>query len=167
MPHHGHSMERGLPVEQHEVSILEAAFHDHALIDLLLDDFIVISVVEVEALELFLPGLGVGDRNDDISDSILFGQLNDPFVIVLSDLLWDGELVGDNLRDAQLVHTKIGIGRDDGSGAKVDPLTHEILAKASLLALKSGANTLERLRGRFGFDFSCLFRVYDFSDFSH
>lgn len=65
MAHHAHSMQCGLPIEQHKVSILQAPLHNDSLIDLLSNLFFAVGEVEIERLELLLSAPGVSDRHND------------------------------------------------------------------------------------------------------
>ena len=53
------------------------------------------------------------------------------------DNLWECEVLGDGPGHPDLVDPQVGVGRDDGSGGKVDTFSHKISSDSSLLALSA------------------------------
>ncbi len=137
VPHHGHPVQRRLPVEQ-----------DHVPVDQLpLDD-----VVDLESLRHGL-GVGLGDPDPPavVADDVVgagdvrgllggLGSAGDQLAhlldVVLVHVHGHGELPGRDLRNTHFVDGEQGIGRDDGTGAEVDTLTGQVGPEASLLTLE-------------------------------
>lgn len=81
-----------------------------------------------------------GGRNrSDLVDSLILSRENSE-----RTSLWVGQRHGDALGNSDLVELKIGVSRDDSTGREVYTLAHEVTAEPTLLALESGANSLNR-----------------------
>jgi hypothetical protein len=83
-------MQCRLSIENHKVTVLQAAFHYHTGVDLLSDLFFSVRIIEVQSLEPFLPGLWVRGGSDDELDLVVSGKLDDFVDVVLGHFLWDG-----------------------------------------------------------------------------
>lgn len=93
MSHHGHSMQRGLSIEQNEITVLEAALNNDTGVDLLPDFLLGIREIKIKSLESLISRLGVGSGADDKLYLVRLGQLDDLLDVVLSNLLGDGQLL--------------------------------------------------------------------------
>jgi len=130
MAHHAHLVQRRLPVEDNEVAV------DHVPLD------------GVAALQVQVARLGVEAEVDAVAvvaDDVLgarvvVGAAADQLVHAVDveggDELWEGHVLGDGARHADLVDGQVGVGCDDGARAKVDALAHQVAAHSALLAWK-------------------------------
>lgn len=58
-------------------------------------------------------------------------------------MLWNGEVLGNTLRNAELIELENGVRGDDGTSRKVNSLAHEIASYTALFALQSRSDVLD------------------------
>jgi hypothetical protein len=149
--HHAHAVQRGLPVEQHDVAVLEVALHHGAGQHVQLR-----GQLRVLRGDLDAPPVGA----DDVVDprqvfaahaegglGAALDQLPGLLDVVRRDLDGHGQLAGRVDRHADLVDADVGVGADDGAGAEVDALPRQVAAEAAFLALEALAQGLEGATG--------------------
>ena len=131
-------MERGLAVEENDVTVDEVAVDDVTLVEV---DLIRVDVAQAEvraiALEVDVLRTRVARRSvADIAQETL--------AIVGIDRLREGQVHRDLLRHTELVEVDGRIGRDDRTGGEVHALAHEIATHTTGLRSEARLEGLER-----------------------
>ena len=138
VPHHTHLVEGGLPVEHHQVAVPDVPLH------------------LVAALQVQVGGLGVEPQVDPLArvpDDVLGpGVLRvapphqglHPVDVEGGDNLWEGQVLGHCSGHSHLVDPQVGVGRDDGPGAEIHTLAHQVTSDPALLPLQPRLDRLER-----------------------
>eukprot|EP00958_Prasinococcus_capsulatus_P026051 scaffold4543_cov350-Prasinococcus_capsulatus_cf.AAC.1 len=133
--HDGHLVQRGLPVEEHEVAVLQVALHLEAVLEAAVAGALV-QVAQVEAHAVLaddeagahLPVGGVRAHRHELLQAL---------DVVGGDRLRHGQVARDGPGHAHLVHRDVGVGRDHRARREVDALAHQVAADAPLLALEA------------------------------
>jgi len=136
--HDRHFMQRGLPVEEDHVAVLQVALHLVAHLQVLVG--LLDRVLEVESHPVVPDdeeragqvGRSVGD---ELLHALDVERRNDLRV---------GQRGRDGARHAHLLDREVGVGCDDGARREVDALPHQVAAHAPVLPLQPLGNRLER-----------------------
>ncbi len=137
MAHHAHSVQRGLPVEQDGIAVHHVSMDCVANIE---RKRRLVHVSERDGVAIFLlEYLGsrpvVRSREHEAVQEV---------AVALIDLHRFGDVLSDLHGDPEFLDGDVGIGRDDGTRAKVYALGHEVAAHASALAVEPVLDGLER-----------------------
>ena len=147
--HHGHPVQRRLPVEQDDVSVHELPLDGESLFEVLCEEFGVVSG------DPHLPLIGL----DDVVDSGLVLSILGPLLGSAPDHLTDGldvggvdvngdrELPGCGDGDSDVVDGQHRVGGDDGTCGEVHTLTRQVGSETTLLTLEPLSQSLQGTSG--------------------
>lgn len=130
MAHHTHSVESGLSVEKHIVSILQLSLSNHPYLQKLLD-FLYLVLLEINIAQLFL-ALRPFRVHQELDFSSL-AQTQNFIIVELVDLLRESQTFRNRFRDSNLIEGYKGIRGDHTAGTEIYPFPHEMLPEPSLL----------------------------------
>ena len=147
--HHGHPVQRRLPVEQDDVSVHELPLDGESLFEVLREELGIVGG------DPHLPLIGL----DDVVDSGLVLSVSGPLLGTSPDHLTDdldvggvdmdgnGELPGCGDGHSDLVDGQHRVGRDDGTCGEVHTLTGQVGSETTLLTLEPLSQSLQRTSG--------------------
>ena len=147
--HHGHPVQRRLPVEQDDISVHELPLDGESLFEILCEELGVVGG------DPHLPLIGL----DDVVDSGLVLSILGPLLGSAPDHLTDGldvggvdvngdrELPGCGDGDSDVVDGQHRVGGDDGTCREVHTLTRQVGSETTLLTLEPLSQSLQGTSG--------------------
>jgi len=131
-------VERGLTVEEDDVTVDEVAVNNVTVVDV---NRIRVHIAETEHIlvTLDVDGLGTGVASRSVAN-----VSEESLTIVLVDRLGEGEIGCDFLRDTEFVQGNVRIGSDDRTGAEIHTLAHEVPADTTGLGTETRLERAKR-----------------------
>ena len=137
MTHHRWSMQTGLSVEQHRVSIYHMTMHN---ITILQANGTTVHIAQGDVFTILLFQY-LGTR---INFRAILYQFHQVITVAIIRHYRFGNIHGDFLRHTQLSNRQIGITRDDRAGAEIHTFSHKIASDTSIFTIQTTHDTLQR-----------------------